>query len=193
MTYVTTPKAYGKSIKPAQLPEGIRKFFPSPAAATLSTQKSETPNMPPQPQSCIPLEYLLAIVQGLLSDIKEMRDALRTLEIRMVASSFLIIYEGDIEAIRNAEVNSSTSGSDTRGVDGDDDGNENEEDNVESDSDSDSEDRTSPVYAVKMIDFAHTRLVPGQGPDLGVLKGVDTVVQLLEGRLKELEVEVDQS
>lgn len=42
-------------------------------------------------------------------------------------------------------------------------------------------------HAVKMIDFAHARHLPGDGPDEGLLRGVQTVIQLLEGRIQELE------
>ncbi|KAI1791590.1 hypothetical protein LXA43DRAFT_1010937 [Ganoderma leucocontextum] len=40
-----------------------------------------------------------------------------------------------------------------------------------------------PPYLVKLIDFAHTKTVPGIGPGEGVLKGVDTVLRLLDGRI----------
>ncbi|KAJ2992272.1 hypothetical protein NUW54_g7978 [Trametes sanguinea] len=35
-------------------------------------------------------------------------------------------------------------------------------------------------------DFAHTKHVPGAGPDEGVLKGVDTVLRLLDGRIEQV-------
>jgi 1D-myo-inositol-tetrakisphosphate 5-kinase/inositol-polyphosphate multikinase len=46
-----------------------------------------------------------------------------------------------------------------------------------------------PAYVVKLIDFAHTKFVPGQGPDEGVLKGFDTTLRLLEGRIAELKAQ----
>jgi len=45
----------------------------------------------------------------------------------------------------------------------------------------------SPPYVVKLIDFAHTRIKPGKGPDEGVLKGIDTTLSLLDSRIKEVE------
>jgi hypothetical protein len=42
---------------------------------------------------------------------------------------------------------------------------------------------------VKLIDFAHTKVVPGKGLDEGVLLGMDTILRLLDGRLSELERE----
>lgn len=41
-------------------------------------------------------------------------------------------------------------------------------------------------HKVKMIDFAHARYLPGEGADEGLLKGVETIICLLEGRLEEL-------
>ena len=54
------------------------------------------------------------------------------------------------------------------------------------DSDIESEEELAPAYSVPLIDFAHTKLTPGEGPDEGVLKGFDTVIRLFEGRVKEL-------
>ena len=45
--------------------------------------------------------------------------------------------------------------------------------------------RRCPPVVMKMIDFAHTRLAPGEGPDEGVLAGLYTFRILLEGRLEE--------
>ena len=43
---------------------------------------------------------------------------------------------------------------------------------------------------LKMIDFAHTRLVEGEGPDEGVLKGVRTLRGLVQGRAAAVRQEV---
>lgn len=45
-----------------------------------------------------------------------------------------------------------------------------------------------PLHKVKMIDFAHARHLPGAGPDKGLIKGVNTVIYLLEGRISELTI-----
>ena len=52
--------------------------------------------------------------------------------------------------------------------------------------DEEEEDGIGPPYVIRMIDFAHTRFVPGQGPDEGVLLGLDTTIRLFEGRIKQL-------
>lgn len=42
------------------------------------------------------------------------------------------------------------------------------------------------MHKVKMIDFAHARYLPGEGPDEGLLKGTKTVINLIQGRIEEL-------
>ena len=43
-----------------------------------------------------------------------------------------------------------------------------------------------PPYTVKLIDFAHTYVTPGEGPDESTLFGLDTVLQLLDGRIEQI-------
>ncbi|KAJ3990381.1 hypothetical protein F5890DRAFT_460369 [Lentinula detonsa] len=47
--------------------------------------------------------------------------------------------------------------------------------------------KPSAPYKIALIDFAHTRFVPGQGPDSGVLLGLETFAELIEERIKEVE------
>ncbi|KAG6897868.1 hypothetical protein C0992_009666 [Termitomyces sp. T32_za158] len=44
----------------------------------------------------------------------------------------------------------------------------------------------APPFLVKLVDFAHTRVLEGLGPDVGVLLGLDTLLTLLDGRIAEL-------
>jgi 1D-myo-inositol-tetrakisphosphate 5-kinase/inositol-polyphosphate multikinase len=53
--------------------------------------------------------------------------------------------------------------------------------------DADASDREARPFSVRLIDFAHTRLVDEEGPDEGVLMGMRTVLGLVEGRIRELE------
>ncbi|RSH95496.1 hypothetical protein EHS25_000588 [Saitozyma podzolica] len=64
-----------------------------------------------------------------------------------------------------------------------------------SDSDSDDMDgvksdarvkRRCPPLTVRMIDFAHTSLAEGEGPDEGVLRGLGTLRGLVRGRMEEV-------
>lgn len=86
----------------------------------------------------------------------------------MVTGSILIIYEGDqaraAEGLKKLE---------TGGLDGDHQENEVKEECAQA---------ISPPFLVKIVDFAHIQIVSGQGPDTGVLKGLDTILDLLDGR-----------
>ena len=81
--------------------------------------------------------------------------------------------------------------------DSEDDEDEEDDDEEESStsSDDDSQDgtrtdarraRRCPPVTVKMIDFAHTRMVDGEGPDEGVLKGLKTLRGLIEQRKEDM-------
>lgn len=160
-TAINTPKSYGKSIKRTDLPSGIARFFPCS-----------------HPAEGLPRSTLLPILQGIKENVEEIRDAVKGVEIRMVATSLLIMYEGDVEK----------AGEGVRYMDMDEDEDvpeEKEED--DSDDDDEEEEGSKWPFVVKLIDFAHTKHVPGQGPDEGFLKGVDTTLRLLEGRIKEVE------
>ncbi|WVQ94821.1 hypothetical protein IAU59_001904 [Kwoniella sp. CBS 9459] len=68
---------------------------------------------------------------------------------------------------------------------------EEDEDEEEDDLDGTKEDernaRRCPPVRIKMIDFAHTWLAQGDGPDKGVLKGLETLKGLIQGRKSQVE------
>ncbi|KAG6871487.1 hypothetical protein C0993_003244, partial [Termitomyces sp. T159_Od127] len=165
---INTPKDYGKSIKPADLPDGIARFFPvgSPIA-----HESEDPSK--APSSGLPVDVLLPIMRGLREDIAEIKDVYSRLEMRMVGGSLLIVYEADWTRAKEA----------LQRLEEDDDEDDDEDDEDEEDDTK----RIGPPYVVKLIDFAHTRLTPGKGPDEGVLLGMNTLLKLIDGRIAELE------
>jgi inositol-polyphosphate multikinase len=113
---------------------------------------------------------------------------------RMVGGSLLIVYETEWgraeEGVSVVEERKGKGVSDFDEEDEDDgeDGDEDEEEEEEDDEDEEEDAEPTP-YVVKLIDFAHTRLKPGQGPDEGVLRGLGTVLRLLDGRIKEVEEE----
>ncbi|KAI0628820.1 hypothetical protein C8Q77DRAFT_341606 [Trametes polyzona] len=167
---VNVPKSYGKSITAADLPDGIARFFPIAHSAPAPA--------PATPQGTgLPADVLAPILESLREDIAEIRAALADVHMRMVGSSLLIIYEADVERAR-AGLHWLEEGGDM-----------DEEDEDEDEEDEDADDakkRVGSPYIVKLIDFAHTKIVPGAGPDEGVLKGVDTVLRLLDGRLEQV-------
>ncbi|KAI9069468.1 SAICAR synthase-like protein [Trametes sanguinea] len=177
---INTPKSYGKSITASDLPDGIARFFPIASA----TADSPTPaGHAPAHGTGLPADVLAPLLETLREDIAEIRDALAEAEIRMVGASLLIVYEADWERAR-AGLQWLEEGGDE-----DEDGLDEDEDEEESEEE-EGKKRVGPPYMVKLIDFAHTKHVPGAGPDEGVLKGVDTVLRLLDGRIEQVKAVV---
>ncbi|KAI0062119.1 SAICAR synthase-like protein, partial [Artomyces pyxidatus] len=177
------PKAYGKSLAPADLPAGIARFFP---VAAVGGQ--------PETNVGLPARTLLSVVAAIRSEVRAIRKVLCELEMRMVGGSLLIIYEAEH---RRAEECVRWLKAHPDGVEEDEDEDAEDEDEEEAmeedeegeqdDEDEDEGDRPpGPPCTVKLIDFAHTRFKPGHGPDEGVLKGIDTVLALLDGRIEEV-------
>ena len=177
---VNTPKSYGKSIKPSDLPDGIARFFPI-APDTLpepAPPSAEGGDPAPSQGTGLPADLLLPVLESLKQDIAEIRAALAQVHMRMVGGSILVIYEADWQRARDG-----VKWLEEHAQDEDD-------DEEEEDEDEDGEKRVGPPYLVKLIDFAHTKIVPGIGPDEGVLKGVDTVLSLLDGRIEQVKAAV---
>lgn len=173
---VNTPKSYGKALRPAQLQEGISRFFPVGDSASCST------NTVPQ-SSGLPRATLVRVIRAIRADVQEIRDTLNTIELRMVGGSVLIVYEAEWERASDAIRKYLEKEEECIPEAGED----KEEGEQEENETGDSEDEKLALpFMVKLIDFAHTRLTPGEGPDEGVLKGLDTLLSLLDGRLESL-------
>ncbi|KAF9793329.1 hypothetical protein BJ322DRAFT_1034064 [Thelephora terrestris] len=160
---VTVPRSYGKSLKPSDLPDGIAKFFP-----VHSEQLSQG----------LPKEQLLPVIESIRRHVAAVRDAFARLELRMIGGSFLIVYEGDLERAKQGIA-----------LLGEGDSDEDEEDDEDESDDEDEDEekiKPCPPCLVKLIDFAHTKVVTGRGPDEGVLLGMDTTLKLLDGRIAQI-------
>jgi len=179
---ITTPKSYGRSITKEQLPEGIEMFFPVPLAPYPASGVSEShPGLPPL--------LLHRVLTTLEANLEELKTAISNIEMRMVGGSILIVYEGDWE--RASKALSTPSGAlTTEEEDSDDDEVEVEIDEngqiiLESIPDEvmdEEEEHQAPLCSLSLIDFAHTRLTKGQGADEGVLKGIQTMIDLVRQR-----------
>ena len=133
--------------------------------------------------------------------MQEIRDILSTIELRLVGSSLLLIYEGEwdraemgVQWLARQQI-STTGDKDREGADLEEDGDVQDAEGVEEEADDSSEgdsedDASRSPCAVRLIDFAHTRLKRGQGPDSGVLKGLETVLNLLDGRIASVKSNV---
>lgn len=192
---VVTPKSYGKSIKAADLPEGITRFFPlaeSPAQGGSSvSSSSEGETTVPRTGTGLPMNILEPLLSGIREEVGDLTDAFSGVDMRMVGGSLLIVYEADWERAREGlRLLQEQAEEGYQSDNEDEEGEEDEEDEEDEDSgELEGAHVTKPVgppFVVRLIDFAHTRMVPGQGPDEGVLQGLRTVLRLLDGRLDQL-------
>ena len=149
--------------------DGINLFFPVAPESLVAKEGTDA-----QPSGTgLPARLLLPVLQHIRADIAEIREAIAEVHMRMVGGSLLVVYEADWERIEEG----------LKFLD------EDEESEDEDDDDDDDEEvkRPGPPYIVKVIDFAHTRIVPGEGPDEGVLKGIDTTLDLLDQRIRQVQ------
>ena len=102
----------------------------------------------------------------------------------MVGASLLIIYEADWTRAEQSLTSFSEEEEDEKDID--DDIDDEDEDDDDDDEDESNSKRPGPPFIVRLIDFAHTRLAPGEGPDQSVLIGMDTILKLLDARLGEI-------
>jgi inositol-polyphosphate multikinase len=120
---------------------------------------------------------LVRVLEEVLVNLRELEQAVERTEIRMIGASMLILWEGDEQALEAAlertegdlvgdESDGSSAGGELGGTS--------------------SSLRGGPSVVVRLIDFAHTRGVPGEGPDMGVLQGLQTFIRLVRGRIDQL-------
>lgn len=95
----------------------------------------------------------------------------------------MIIYEADWDRASEGVKRILLDDPDGDSENGDDDGDDSDDDEGGK---GEPKKKIIPPYTVKLIDFAHTTFAPDQGPDEGVLLGIDTVLNLLKGRIDEL-------
>lgn len=184
---ILTPKSYGRSIKKEQLPDGIEMFFPvSSAPYPTPPNPTETPELDLSKPGLPPI-LLHCVLTTLQADLEELKATISNIEMRMVGGSVLIVYEGDWE--RASKAFSTPSETATTEEDEDDEIeveiDENGQIVLESIPDEaieEEEEPEAPLCSLSLIDFAHTRLIDGAGPDEGVLKGIQTMIDLVRQR-----------
>ena len=113
---------------------------------------------------------------------------------RMVGGSFLIVYEADwARAAEGVELFKKEQAWESGMIDGEEEEEEEGEDGYdedggdEDDDEDDDEEKSTIPFVVKLIDFAHTHITHGLGPDEGVLHGMNKVLELIEERINFLE------
>ncbi|KIK17088.1 hypothetical protein PISMIDRAFT_15358 [Pisolithus microcarpus 441] len=178
-----TTKNYDQTVKPEHLPDGIVRAFPFCIPVSLSCM-----NVPPP--TCT---YPSCLLKRLHEALELLRVALATAEVLIVGGSILIIYEADWASaekaaqtsedvsILNDEATAKGEGEDKETITVE--IGENGHlivDDVVAGGDEESEDEDEHhLFRLSLIDFAHMQLVPGQGPDTGVLLGIDTLIRLI--------------
>ena len=140
----------------------------------------------PSSSSGLPKETLEPILRAIYEEIAEIRQVCSSLEIRMVGASLLIIYEADWTRAEQSLTSSSDEEDERDEVNDDIDNDDDDDDDDDDDEDENTSKRPGPPFVVKLIDFAHTRLKPGEGPDQGLLFGMETILKLLDARLEEI-------
>lgn len=154
--------------------------------------------------SSLPSSFLVPVLHGIITRVKSVREALAQTEIRLVGSSLLVVYEADWERIsQHISISSDPRNDDNAtevasALDADgtivteNDGYAEDDETGSSGSgasDESEEDEDGFPYSVSLIDFAHTKVVSGEGPDNRVLLGLDTAIRLFETRLAEVQSE----
>ena len=157
----------------------------------------------------IPPRLLSRVLDLVDTQLEQLEAVLAKLEIRFVGGSVLIVYEADVARLEAAldrwDAKVPKFASDQVDADGEMDDDEdlgmselsdedsdddNDNDNDDDDDDGRKEDerlaRKTPPVRVKMIDFAHTWLAQGEGPDQGVLLGFKTLRGLIRARKAEI-------
>jgi len=144
-----------------------------------------------------------AVVQAFLRDLRTVERVLASKESRMYSASLLFVFEGDGDRLKDA-IAQNNSAVEKAGAELDwddkpgrpalrvDSGIELIDEDVvtidaavnggdEDDEDDDDDTPALPkIYSLKLIDFAHAKWTPGQGPDENALKGVRSLIKIFE-------------
>ncbi|GAA5854035.1 hypothetical protein JCM8547_008200 [Rhodosporidiobolus lusitaniae] len=201
-SYTPTPKPFGRTLLPSELPLGLARFFYPPYSSPSSAELSGSCPPPPADQTPpppLPKDLLLPVLRTLVRRLEKLEEVWKTLEIRMRGGSLLIVVEGDAEALEAALLRAQAA--QTQTSPSSDPSPEEAEDDSDSDAsslDSNGDPRPSSLLAfdARLIDFAHTRAVRRdwgeEGPDEGVLRGLGKVRELVEGLVGRLEGEEEE-
>ena len=177
--YKVYDKMYGRKFTADDVIEGFKDFFAVKGASSDGDELSRV------------------MARRLGDEVSKIRSVLEAEESRMYSASVLFVYEGDgavlkeqLEQERQRAEEQEQARSRTQNTrKTDEDHSRNPEDDKaradeeeQDDNDDDDEDEDEPrrkIHHVKLIDFAHAKWTPGQGPDENALKGVRNVERIL--------------
>lgn len=145
-------KMYGRSFTADNKHEGFEEYLGMQEFLGL-----DQPSAEPDP---LHKERVDELLDYFVDQTKSIQDVLEKEESRMYSASILFVYEGDLDAYHKTKKQLL-------------------EDPGEDDQDDDDDEKSPPrLAAVKMIDFAHAKWAPGEGPDENVLQGVRSVIEM---------------
>jgi len=116
------------------------------------------------------IERAKDVITYFLDEVKGAQKVFESKESRMYSASILLVYEGDIETYKETKKLLAEAAKKLKEEEGD-------------------VDEVPPrkLAAVKLIDFAHATWQPGQGPDENALRGIRSIVTILDDVQKQLE------
>lgn len=116
------------------------------------------------------------VAKRLAKEVRALASVLEKEESRMYSASILMVYEGDERAMEAAFEDEERRAA-TRATGA---GNGEERDEDSKEDDDENEEEKPKIYDMRVIDFAHARWTPGQGPDDNALQGIRSVLKILE-------------
>ncbi|KAH3673361.1 hypothetical protein WICPIJ_009850 [Wickerhamomyces pijperi] len=109
------------------------------------------------------------VIRNTFTRLQMLYNCLLDKEVRIVSGSLLIVFEAD-SGRWNEMDNEDMILRDGYVIEGED----------EEDSDEDEDNKIAPLSLLSLIDFAHSRVTPGKGPDENIIVGVENLMNLLE-------------
>jgi 1D-myo-inositol-tetrakisphosphate 5-kinase/inositol-polyphosphate multikinase len=150
-TFDIYDKFYGRKFTKDNISDAFATFFSSLSAG-------------------VPKDDARQLLETILADITKARHSLERSESRMYSASILIVYEGDNNAL------DTLMGNPPKTPRGDERAPTTLEVKQSQDEEEDEDEDAPPVaHRVKMIDFAHAKWCPGEGPDENVIKGLKNI------------------
>lgn len=152
-------KMYGRKLSVQNVMQGFADYILPPKFGAKRTRAD--------------FERASECLKRFIIDVQNIQEIFERKESRMYSASLLLVYEGDVETFDAAKKILENTPPNSNDVE-----NRDEDDNDEED-DEDEEDELPKLATVKLIDFAHAKWTPGQGPDENVLQGVRSTVKIL--------------
>ncbi|GAA6064619.1 hypothetical protein JCM10212_006573 [Sporobolomyces blumeae] len=199
--YHSTPKPFGRTLLETELAIGLSRFFypslssPSSAELARSSTSDPPPSLPVPPEAYpppLPTDLVLPVLRSFARRLSTLTELLRTLEIRIRGGSLLFVVEGDPLALEKSLLRAAARAGENGAAD---DSYDDEDDRSTTDGDGNAAEHTLEPFELRLIDFAHTRAAPGEGPDEGVVLGIENLrkgIEELIDKVEEIQREAEQ-